>query len=57
MAMNVGDRERTVLSEVDGRSEAWEGLMGTDCEAASPAPASYAVTIPPMGFVLCKAAW
>lgn len=57
MAMNVGGEARDVVTEVDGRSKTWERLAGGDCASTSPAPASYALTIPAYGFLLCKAAW
>ena len=56
-AMNVSDAPRAVFSEVDARSGAWERLAGGDCAPEVAAPASYRLSVPAYGFVLCKADW
>lgn len=54
IAYNAEDVPLSMNIEVDGRNLRWESLMG-ECADASPAPGSYAVVVPPLDFIVCRA--
>lgn len=56
VAFNANNVERSANIAVDGRSRSWTGLAG-DCATASPAAGSYAVTVPALGYVVCRSGW
>jgi len=55
IAYNAETEPRALNIEVDGRNTQWESVMGA-CEARSAAPGTYALSIPPLDFVICRSA-
>ena len=53
VAFNTGMKDREVSFAVDGRTREWQSLMGS-CPAVSPAPGTYRIEIPALGYVVCK---
>lgn len=53
VAFNSGTEDRTVSFAVDGRASQWQSLSG-QCAASSPAPGAYQLTIPALGYLVCK---
>ncbi|WP_300529024.1 alpha-amylase family glycosyl hydrolase [Maricaulis sp.] len=56
IVFNAEQEPVTMNITVDGRSTAWEGLAG-GCETSSRTTASYAVTVPPLDFIVCRSSW
>ncbi|SMQ69844.1 Glycosidase [Altererythrobacter xiamenensis] len=53
VAFNNGTKDRTVSFAVDGRALQWQSLSG-NCAPTSPAPGAYQLTIPALGYLVCK---
>jgi hypothetical protein len=54
VAFNTSTEAVAANVEVDPRSRRFRSLAGT-CPAAATAPGSVALSIPPLGFLLCEA--
>ncbi len=55
IAFNAENTPRTLTFPVDGRSNQWEALIGT-CPKSSPATGVLSLTIPSLGYAVCKVA-
>ena len=53
IAYNAETEPFDINIEVDGRSRAWESLIGI-CAPTSPAAGSYAVSVAPLDYVVCR---
>lgn len=54
IAYNTSQQPVTAQVEVDSASRQWTGLHG-QCASAATAPDSYAVSIPPLDYIICAA--
>ena len=56
VAINTGRERADAFVPVDPRSDGFEILSGY-CASAVAARASYPVSVPPLGFTICKSEW
>lgn len=54
-AFNAADTAQDLVFSVNGNANSWESLSGT-CPTSSAAVSSVAISLPPTGYVLCRAA-
>ncbi len=53
VAFNASNKSRTLQVGVDPRSDSWKRIYGA-CEKQSMAPGSVKVSVPAVGFIICK---
>ena len=56
VVLNASDERRDLFVPVDPRSDGFDALSGY-CASGAAARASYPVSVPPRGFVICKSDW